>query len=86
MNWLKQWLRVWLGIERQERQMALWTALVSNHSDDLKELDSWRQKLTEGLRGKASQVRRTALVYSDYETSQQKVLAEFEEKDHGVRG
>jgi hypothetical protein len=81
MNWLRRLLRKWLGIEAEESQQAMMRALISNLSDDLEYEKKWRIELTASLRKQASaQPARKTTVYSDYETSQQAALREFEEK------
>jgi hypothetical protein len=80
MQWLRRKLRKWLGIDAEESQQALMRAILSNLSDDMKEFDEWRKELTKSMRGKPSQPPRKTVVYSDYETSQQIALKDFEEK------
>lgn len=76
MKWLRNKLMRWLGVEELERKLSLHAALLSNLSDELEHEKKWRVELT--LRGKVSP--RKTVVYSDYETSQQIALKEFEEK------
>jgi hypothetical protein len=81
MNWLRRWLREWFGIEAAWVAMASMQRSIESLRDDLEYEKKWRIELTASLRKQAStQPARKTTVYSDYETSQQAALREFEEK------
>ena len=85
MNWLRDKLRPWgleyFGINRQVKHLNERIDFLYAETSTLKtELDGFKS----ALKAKASQSQQTKQVYTDYESSQQAVLAEFEEKN-GVR-
>ena len=80
MNWLRSRLRAWLGVTQN---IAYLTNSVNDISVRIGDLESEYKRLKDALKARASESK-IKQVYTDYESSQQAVLAEFEEKN-GVR-
>ena len=83
VNWLRSRLRAWLGIEQLaggvESRSFENGSLQAQITTLQRELDKFRA----ALKAKAAQAPAHP-VYTDYESSQQAVLADFEEKTNGV--
>ena len=78
VNWLRSRLRKWLGIE----DCVSYTHMVGELGAMQQRLDNYSKELDafkSALKSKAAQAPPRP-VYTDYESSQQAVLAEFEEK------
>ena len=81
MNWLRSRLRKWLGIQNLSDKLDYHLLHdVANHSARIADLEHELIEFRAALKAKAAQVPQRP-VYTDYESSQQAVLAEFEEKD-----
>ena len=83
MNWLRGKLRAWFGFGELEACMK---ELQDRIDAQNKLLDSFEEEVRQfraALKARAAESK-TKQVYTDYESSQQAVLAEFEEKN-GVR-
>jgi hypothetical protein len=80
MSWLRSRLRAWLGINDDfilaDRRMDKWAERIIAAE---RELESFKS----ALKARAAESRQKP-AYTDFESSQQAVLAEFEEKN-GVR-
>lgn len=79
MNWLRSRLRAWLGID----DCATYAHMNANMAAKQTQIDSLRSELDafkSALKAKAAQVP-SRPVYTDYESSQQAVLAEFEKEN-----
>jgi len=80
MSWLRSRLRAWLGINDvfilADRRMDKWAERIIAAE---RELESFKS----ALKARAAESRQKP-AYTDFESSQQAVLAEFEEKN-GVR-
>ena len=82
MNWLRGKLRAWLGVDdwfSYRNALKEIDGLYEKIKDLRAELDSFKS----ALKARAAESK-PKQVYTDYESSQQSVLAEFEEKN-GVR-
>jgi hypothetical protein len=76
MNWFRSRLRAWLGIELAEAECDKRGDKLEDEIDALqKEIDSFKT----ALKARAAESRQKP-AYTDFESSQQAVLAEFEEK------
>ena len=80
LEWIRQWLRAWMGMDDDRLSLADSILDLQSQVDQLRDAlrleQDWRREFTASLRNKSS-VKATPR-YTDYESSQQAVLSEFE--------
>ena len=83
MNWIRAKFREWLGVEIQSAKLLVMQNEIESLQNSVHKLEGDLFEFRAALKARAAQVPQRP-VYTDYESSQQAVLAEFEEKNNGV--
>jgi hypothetical protein len=79
MNWLRSRLRAWLGIDCWFSYRNTLQEVDELHKE-MRDLRAELESFKTALKARAAESRQKP-AYTDFESSQQAVLAEFEEKD-----
>ena len=82
MNWLRSRLRAWLGIKNIIANSNIADERMDNCAGRIMKLEYDLDAFKSALKAKVAEGR-PKQVYTDYESSQQAVLAEYEEKSNG---